>query len=210
MWPCGLPQTSSVNQVLIPLRAYIEHILRVSRATYYTLLTAFYYLALLRSSISSQKSTTNPPEDSKKTRPLQCQRRMFLSALILASKYAQARSFSSRAWAKISRLCLKEINTNEAVFLSTIDWRLYISNGAFERWVAAVLYFAKLPELALPESLLTCLEKDTPPGYADHPLLSPVETMPFGDVLPQNCHCHASLLSYQKTFNAIEETRGDS
>ena len=188
LWPAS--DVLSVNQVLIPLRAYIEHILRVSRATYYTLLTAFYYLVLFRSLISSQKSTTNPSEDSKKTGPLQCQRRMFLSALILASKYTQERSFSSRVWAKISGLCIKEINTNEAVFLSTIDWRLYISNRAFESWVAEVLCYAKLPELALPESLLTCSEKDTPPDYADICLqLRPCH-------LGTCCHKTATIMSH--------------
>ncbi|PVH72095.1 hypothetical protein DL98DRAFT_378509, partial [Cadophora sp. DSE1049] len=55
-----------------------------------------------------------------------CQRRMFLAALILGWKYTQERSYSSRKWAQISGLSSKEINTNEVVFLSTIDWRLYI------------------------------------------------------------------------------------
>ncbi|KAH8595088.1 hypothetical protein B0O99DRAFT_494595, partial [Bisporella sp. PMI_857] len=70
--------------------------------------------------------------------PLQCKRRMFLAALILAWKYTQERSYSSRAWAKISGLCSKEINTNEAVFLSTVGWRLYIPHTIFERWVTEV------------------------------------------------------------------------
>lgn len=151
-----------MNQGLIPLRAFIERILRRSRATYNTLLTTFYYLALLRTSISRQK---DQPEDPEKARPLQCRRRMFLAALILASKYTQDRNYSSRAWAKISGLCSKEINTNEAVFLFTIDWHLYISFRTFERWVPEVLYYAKLPDLELPESLLTCFEKDDPPGH---------------------------------------------
>jgi hypothetical protein len=146
------------NRNLVPLHSYIELILRRSRATYAALLAAFYYLALLRSTISKQKSTTNQPEDVERVKHLQCQRRMFLAALILGSKYTQERSYSSRAWAKISGLRSKEINTNEAVFLATIDWCLYIPHTISERWATEVLYYLRLPGQALPDSLLSCRE----------------------------------------------------
>jgi hypothetical protein len=53
---------------------------------------------------------------------------------------------------------IKEINTNEAVFLYTINWCLYIPYTIFEHWVTEVPYYARLPDLALPDSL--CLKKD--------------------------------------------------
>lgn len=67
----------------LPLRALIGHVLRKSRATYGTLLVAFYYLALLRSSILKLDPTTKQALRSATARPLQYQRRMFLAALVL-------------------------------------------------------------------------------------------------------------------------------
>ena len=71
---------------------------------------------------------------------------MFLAALILAWKYTQDRNYSLGVWTKISGLGPKEINTNEAVFLSTIDWRLYIPHAVFERWATEVPFYAKLSD----------------------------------------------------------------
>lgn len=66
--------------------------------------------------------------------PLLCGRRMFLSSLILASKYLQDRNYSNKAWSKISGLSLKEINENELVFLKLIDWELHLKFDDFKRW----------------------------------------------------------------------------
>lgn len=95
-------------------------------------------------------------------RPLRCQRRMFITALILAWKYTQDRQYSLGVWAKISGLCPQEIKANEAIFLETVDWRLFIPQAAFERWAraTAVLYSAALPDLALHDSTLSCLQED--------------------------------------------------
>ncbi|KAH8589909.1 hypothetical protein B0O99DRAFT_496604, partial [Bisporella sp. PMI_857] len=74
----------------------------------------------------------------KRVRPLQCQRRMFLAALILAFKYSQDRNYSLSTWAVISGLCSEEIKLNEAVFLTMVDWHLYIPHAVFERWASEV------------------------------------------------------------------------
>ena len=148
---------------LMPLCAFLEHILQRSRATYATLLATFYYLTLLRSSISKQNSTTDRPENCMPVpRALRCQRRMFITALILAWKYTQDRQYSLGVWAKISGLCSQEIKANEAIFLETVDWRLFIPQAAFERWVraTAVLYSATLSDSALQDSTLSCFEED--------------------------------------------------
>jgi len=59
---------------------------------------------------------------------------MFLSALILASKFLQDRNYSTRAWSKISGLGSCEINANEAAFLSTIGWQLFVRDEVWGRW----------------------------------------------------------------------------
>jgi hypothetical protein len=87
---------------------------------------------------------------------------MFLAALILAWKYTQDRHYSLGAWSKISGLCAREIKTNEAIFLKTVDWRLYIPPSVFERWAKAMelLYQSKLPGHASADFVLGCLEED--------------------------------------------------
>lgn len=59
---------------------------------------------------------------------------MFLTALILASKYLQDRNYSARAWSKISGLNILEINRNELVFLLAVNWQLHITETVFQRW----------------------------------------------------------------------------
>ena len=66
--------------------------------------------------------------------PVLCGRRMFLAALISASKYLQDRNYSNRAWAKISGLPVGEINGNERAFLKVVDYKLHLPAEEFQRW----------------------------------------------------------------------------
>ncbi|KAH7161795.1 hypothetical protein EDB81DRAFT_785551 [Dactylonectria macrodidyma] len=131
LWPCPAAAPLGTPN-LIPLRTYIERILRISGATYATLLAACYYLNLLHISLELNPVAVQSPRPAKMG-PIQCPRRMFLSALMLGWKYTQEKSYSSKVWARISGLCLKEINSNEAMFLIVIDWRLYIPYEIFKR-----------------------------------------------------------------------------
>lgn len=81
------------------------------------------------------------PEDRHADRALQCGRRMFLAALILASKYLQDRNYSARAWSKISGLNTQEINQNEMAFLLAVNWKLHIADEVFQRWTEIVLKY---------------------------------------------------------------------
>ncbi|MCJ1335799.1 hypothetical protein MMC09_001073 [Bachmanniomyces sp. S44760] len=81
-------------------------------------------------------------EDSHSCRAMQCGRRMFLAALILASKYLQDRNYSARAWSKISGLKTCEINTNEMAFLLAVNWKLHIPDQIFNRWTDIVLLYS--------------------------------------------------------------------
>ena len=86
--------------------------------------------------------TMEQVEDSEGCRAMQCGRRMFLAALVLASKYLQDRNYSTRAWGKISGLQVSEINTNERVFLSAVNWKLHIPEPLFQRWERVVLKYS--------------------------------------------------------------------
>lgn len=126
---------------MLPLRTFIQETLRRSRTSYSTLQVALYYLVLIKPHVPKHDFTMEQPDDNHECRALQCGRRMFLSALILASKYLQDRNYSARAWSKISGLATQEINQNELAFLLAVDWKLHITDEVFQRWTEIVLKY---------------------------------------------------------------------
>ncbi|KAI1359224.1 hypothetical protein F5Y08DRAFT_85910 [Xylaria arbuscula] len=127
------------HKAVLPLRTFIQETLRRSRTSYSTLQVALYYLILIKPHVPNHDFTMEQPEDVHATRALQCGRRMFLAALILASKYLQDRNYSARAWSKISGLATLEINQNEMAFLSAVNWKLHITEIVFKRWTDVIL-----------------------------------------------------------------------
>ncbi|KAF2741144.1 hypothetical protein EJ04DRAFT_530736 [Polyplosphaeria fusca] len=137
IWPLSVPSSrceSASGRGVLPLRTFIQETLRRSRSSYSTLQVALYYLILIKAHVPKHDFTMEQPEDVASLRALQCGRRMFLAALILASKYLQDRNFSARAWSKISGLKVCEINTNEMAFLAAVNWKLHITDPIWERW----------------------------------------------------------------------------
>jgi len=126
---------------ILPLRRYIEETLRRSRTSYSTLQVALYYLILIKSHVPKHDFTMQQPADCAMLRSMQCGRRMFLAALILASKYLQDRNYSAKAWSKMSGLRTSEINNNERMFLKAVNWQLHITDEVFKRWTDVVLRF---------------------------------------------------------------------
>lgn len=129
------------NKGVLPLRTFIQETLRRSRTSYSTLQVALYYLILIKPHVPKHDFTMEQPDDVHSIRALQCGRRMFLSALILASKYLQDRNYSARAWSKISGLNTLEINQNEMAFLMAVNWQLHITDAVFQRWTDIVLKY---------------------------------------------------------------------
>ena len=150
IWPlstssCGRDSAlAGKNQNLIGLRTFVQEVLKRSKTSYSTLQVALYYLVLIQSSLPLPRHdfTMEQLEDTQSCRAMQCGRRMFLAALILASKYLQDRNFSARAWSKISGLKTCEINTNEMAFLSAVNWKLHIPEPVFHRWTDIVLKYS--------------------------------------------------------------------
>ncbi|GAA5826674.1 hypothetical protein JCM3770_003229 [Rhodotorula araucariae] len=77
--------------------------------------------------------------------PVLCGRRMFLAALISASKYLQDRNYSNRAWAKISGLAVGEINKNERAFLKVVQFQLHLRAEDFQRWTERLATLSPSP-----------------------------------------------------------------
>ncbi|CAE7024394.1 hypothetical protein PTTW11_03754 [Pyrenophora teres f. teres] len=141
IWQLSEPKSRCENasgRGVLPLRMFIQETLRRSRTSYSTLQVALYYLILIKPHLPKHDFTMSQPEDMS-LRALQCGRRMFLAALILASKYLQDRNYSARAWSKISGLKVCEINTNEMAFLEAVNWKLHIVDSIWEKWQEVVL-----------------------------------------------------------------------
>jgi hypothetical protein len=148
IWPLSsVPYRNEMGaKGVLPLRTFIQETLRRSRTSYSTLQVALYYLILIKPHVPKHDFTMEQPDDAHSIRALQCGRRMFLSALILASKYLQDRNYSARAWSKISGLNTLEINQNEMAFLLAVNWQLHITDAVFQRWTDIVLkYTPTLP-----------------------------------------------------------------
>ena len=129
---------------VLPLKTFIQETLRRSKTSYSTLQVALYYLVLLKAHLPKGDFTQEQPKGDG-CRAMQCGRRMFLAALILASKYLQDRNYSTRAWSKISGLRTVEINQNEVEYLKAIDWNLHVPKEKFDRWSRIVLGLSAQP-----------------------------------------------------------------
>ncbi|KZL80654.1 g1 s-specific cyclin [Colletotrichum incanum] len=152
LWPVPVP-AKVVDETATTLRSFLETLLRRSSASYNTLLAAFYYLVLFQSITTLPLDTTKHTPGLQKLRSLQCPRRMFLAALMLGWKFTQEQAFSTTTWATLSGLSARELNRNEAAFLSVIDWRLYISQAVFAQWDTEVSYHVQTPDVALSGAL---------------------------------------------------------
>ncbi|KAK2765125.1 hypothetical protein FQN54_008824 [Arachnomyces sp. PD_36] len=145
IWPLSVVamggDSTSGGKGVLPLRTFIQETLRRSRTSYSTLQVALYYLIMIKPHVPKRDFTMEQPRDRHYSRAMQCGRRMFLSALILASKYLQDRNYSARAWSKISGLDTQEINENELTFLKAVGWRLHISESIFQKWTEIVLKY---------------------------------------------------------------------
>lgn len=183
IWPisvlsCGRDSAvSGRQQSVLGLRTFVQEVLRRSKTSYSTLQVALYYLILIQSCVPKHDFTMEQSEDSSVCRAMQCGRRMFLAALILASKYLQDRNYSARAWSKISGLKTCEINTNEMAFLKKVNWKLHIPEHVFHRWTDIVLKYS-------PSAQVNALPRSTPiPLLAWRvivPLLTPeLDNLPF-------------------------------
>ena len=142
IWPLSVPschEDSNVGRGVLPLRTFIQETLRRSRTSYSTLQVALYYLILIKPHVPGHDFTMEQQNDVQSFRALQCGRRMFLAALILASKYLQDRNYSAQAWSKISGLRVGEINSNELTFCQAVDWNFHIPEQTFDRWSDIVL-----------------------------------------------------------------------
>ncbi|KAI9478768.1 MAG: cyclin-domain-containing protein [Benjaminiella poitrasii] len=132
----SIQRESRVSPV-VPLRTFIQEVLKRSRTTYSTLQTALFYLFRARPGIIQhlqQQRACDKKTSWQHNAYISCGRRMFLASLVVASKFVQDKTYRNSAWAKIAGLSVTEINTAERYFLNLLDYRLYIDQTTFDRW----------------------------------------------------------------------------
>jgi hypothetical protein len=184
IWQLSEPKSRCENasgRGVLPLRMFIQETLRRSRTSYSTLQVALYYLILIKPHLPKHDFTMSQPEEAS-LRALQCGRRMFLAALILASKYLQDRNYSARAWSKISGLKVCEINTNEMAFLEAVNWKLHIVDSIWEKWQEVVLRHTPTNPPASPGACIPNTWKDVIPMLT--PELDIVQVAPKAHTTP--------------------------
>jgi PHO85 cyclin-5 len=108
-----------------PLNIFIEEVLKKAKISYNTLqLTLIYILRFI-------KETNN---NNTKNIELKCGRRVFISALILATKYLLDRAYSNKIWSEIIELPNKDVNKIELLFAKSIKYNFYVSKEYFDNF----------------------------------------------------------------------------
>jgi hypothetical protein len=117
-----------INSTIMTTCQFIREILKRSRATYSMLQLALFYIFRIKKII--QQHLVN------KQNVIGCGRRMFLAALMCASKYLNDKNYRNKTWAKIASLPVQQVNKTEAVFLQLVDYQLYVGKALYDKWVA--------------------------------------------------------------------------
>jgi hypothetical protein len=127
----------SQSAKVVSTAQFVREILKRSKTTYSTLQAALYYIFRIKASVTEhmvRRQAAFPMEKPAPKDCIFCGRRMFLAALMVASKFLQDRTYRNSAWAKISGLTTAEITFSEMTFLQLIDYQLFISKNTFDRW----------------------------------------------------------------------------
>ncbi|ORX80253.1 hypothetical protein K493DRAFT_412176 [Basidiobolus meristosporus CBS 931.73] len=127
------PNDSSKAQG-IPLKVFIQEILRRSHTSFSTLLTSLIYLFRLKTAVAKRSQSLGHESTSNTHNQWRCGRRMFLSALIAATKFLQDKGINNMVWSSLSGLDIREINTNERIFLELIEYNVFVSSALFSWW----------------------------------------------------------------------------
>ncbi|KAI9199635.1 cyclin-domain-containing protein [Polychytrium aggregatum] len=143
-WPLSLSKDA------VPIRTFIQHLLSHSRSSFSVLRIALIYVLRLNKHIPTLLKTFLKEKSVASANPLKacsamlqskapewlCGRRMFLAALITASKFLNDTNYSNKAWAKITGLSVSEINVLERSFLQVLDYNIYVDAKTFDAFSA--------------------------------------------------------------------------
>jgi hypothetical protein len=150
--PIGQPITAG-----IPLDLFIRETLRRSRTSCSTLQAALLLCKRVGGEVIRQRAqregltltaedlrrlpgSTNTYASLQTTSPdatnhyILCSRRIFLASVMVSSKFLQDRTFSNRAWSKISGLNARELCVVERRFLMALEFDLNVREKDWATW----------------------------------------------------------------------------
>ena len=108
------------------LKSFIRSILFQSKISYSIVATGLLYLLWGKQSMKYKY-----PKMAKTIGIFE----MFVSSLMLASKYLNDRNASNSAWSRISGIPLDALNKMEMKLLSFIEYKLHVEVDLFNRWI---------------------------------------------------------------------------
>ncbi|CDH50220.1 hypothetical protein RO3G_08728 [Lichtheimia corymbifera JMRC:FSU:9682] len=200
------------------LRTYLREVLKRSQTGWTTAQMAVQYL------FQTQRAIRRHLQRHRGASIVCCARRMFLAALIVASKFVQDKTYRNSAWATIARLPVREVNLAERVFLDLCQYRLYIPPLMFAD-LHRVLCAQVAHALRQPPDTLVSLQdvsfahlSSTPSPAQQHPspLLQPPPPPPQCTCRRQhhphyyyyNYHhpAYSHLHRHQRTINDVSST----
>ncbi|ORX79843.1 hypothetical protein BCR32DRAFT_269203 [Anaeromyces robustus] len=148
------------------LKKFVKHVLKVSNSNKIIYISSIYYLLNLKDNNKYnnllqriQQEIENTKQEQGflnnniyerccpccgayiscyKSETIVCKCRLFLTSLILASKFGQDKNYSTKAWSKISSFTVENINYNERFFLNLVDYKLYISVETFSSFISLI------------------------------------------------------------------------
>ncbi|KAG4100284.1 hypothetical protein H8356DRAFT_1306908 [Neocallimastix lanati (nom. inval.)] len=163
IWP--ISQENIRNNAL---KRFIKHVIKYSNTTILIYISAVYYLLNLKDNVKFnnllkriQLEIENTKQEQGfindgnlnerccnccgaytscyKSDTIVCKCRLFLMSLVLACKFGQDKNYSNKAWSKISKFSVENINYNERFFLKLIDYRLYIKNESYQAFTSLII-----------------------------------------------------------------------
>lgn len=117
------------------LKSFVRSILYQSKISYSVVATGLLYLLWGKQSMKHK--------NLKHARTIGIFE-IFVTALMLASKYLNDRNASNSAWSKISGIPLETLNKMEMKLLSFIEYKLHVEVDLFDRWIKFLFQPTKL------------------------------------------------------------------
>lgn len=108
------------------LKSFIRSVLFQSKISYSIVATGLLYLLWGKQSMKYKN-----PKMAKTMGIFE----MFVTSLMLASKYLNDRNASNSAWSRISGIPLDVLNKMEMKLLSFIEYKLHVEVDLFDRWI---------------------------------------------------------------------------
>jgi hypothetical protein len=126
----------------ISLKSFVRSILYQSKISYSIVATGLLYL------LWGKQSLRQKHQKYSKTIGIF---ELFVTALMLSSKYLNDRNAANSAWANISGIPLETLNRMEMKLLSFIEYKLHVEVDLFDRWIKFL--FQPLPSTNIPQNL---------------------------------------------------------